>query len=518
MASLNHVCMWSAHGWVHVTAEEASRIHPGGTVSAHSGLFMCELCGQYVILTDGSIRERYSKHSAAEANKNCPERTFGSAYTPSYSAREYELPIRLLPGSSGFHFEIGLVRIPEEILQKQANRTVTITADNGQQFVFSFERLSKETITYLPLGNYPSTTYSIRSSEDLSRFWPQKVRCISGNGSIFDGQTGRLLPLDADVQIKKKYFLVTTRSYFYRSIKGLSLSKKCEQQVGWRNWYLYEIEASELNEEAAKFFLDLHCRLTDVPMELVPIWPIHIETPYLIKHNTDAIIMHISGSRHVQPKTFPYAFVETRFCRDGSQIVRVRCNDRQQLISAGSANVLQYLYLWNDTLADITPTPQILVCDSLNNELADREHYFVPKDSMMIISTPFDGIAIKKRADMIIEKIALPAQKRIAISNLQLGISVEVYQGLDLVWQTAFKKRKTISDNQDDALYQRLSSFVGSEVEIPHSFGAAAKRLKNYPQTTRWISLVTKKGKAPEKAVRYLINYVSQAFAMRKED
>ena len=48
MASLNHVCMWSEHGWVRVTAEEAAAKHPGGTVSAHSGLFMCELCGQYV--------------------------------------------------------------------------------------------------------------------------------------------------------------------------------------------------------------------------------------------------------------------------------------------------------------------------------------------------------------------------------------------------------------------------------------------------------------------------------------
>ena len=47
MASLTHVCMWSENGWKRITAEQASRLHPGGTVSAHSGLFMCELCGQY---------------------------------------------------------------------------------------------------------------------------------------------------------------------------------------------------------------------------------------------------------------------------------------------------------------------------------------------------------------------------------------------------------------------------------------------------------------------------------------
>lgn len=50
MASLTHVCVWSSKGWTHITPEEVARSHPGGSVSARSGLFMCELCGQYVRL------------------------------------------------------------------------------------------------------------------------------------------------------------------------------------------------------------------------------------------------------------------------------------------------------------------------------------------------------------------------------------------------------------------------------------------------------------------------------------
>ena len=57
-ASLTHVCRWSENGWKRITAEQAAKLHPGGTVSAHSGLFMCELCGQYVILTNGSVNKR----------------------------------------------------------------------------------------------------------------------------------------------------------------------------------------------------------------------------------------------------------------------------------------------------------------------------------------------------------------------------------------------------------------------------------------------------------------------------
>ena len=67
--ALTHVCMWSDNGWKRVTAEEAARLHPGGTVSARSGLFMCELCGQYVLLTDGAIQTRHFRHSAYEKSR-----------------------------------------------------------------------------------------------------------------------------------------------------------------------------------------------------------------------------------------------------------------------------------------------------------------------------------------------------------------------------------------------------------------------------------------------------------------
>ena len=75
MASLTHVCMWSDNGWKRITAEQAARLHPGGTVSAHSGLFMCELCGQYVILTDGDISLDLTHgllYDAARRKQICP--------------------------------------------------------------------------------------------------------------------------------------------------------------------------------------------------------------------------------------------------------------------------------------------------------------------------------------------------------------------------------------------------------------------------------------------------------------
>ena len=44
---LTHVAMWTNHGWQDITAENASA---HSKVSAHSGLFMCKICKQYVTL------------------------------------------------------------------------------------------------------------------------------------------------------------------------------------------------------------------------------------------------------------------------------------------------------------------------------------------------------------------------------------------------------------------------------------------------------------------------------------
>ena len=133
MASLNHVCMWEGHGWKRITAEEAAKRYPYGTIHADSGLFMCELCGQYVSLTNGSIRVRYFKHSRAEDEKTCPERTFGPGAYPTYSSTDHDLPIRICVSGnppSSFSLEMGLVRVPENLLEKNFKLTIYPKGDS----------------------------------------------------------------------------------------------------------------------------------------------------------------------------------------------------------------------------------------------------------------------------------------------------------------------------------------------------------------------------------------------------
>lgn len=70
--------MWEDNSWKRITIDKAVEIHPYGKVSANSGLFMCELCGQYVLLTEKGINRRHFRHDRAQKDKECPERILGS--------------------------------------------------------------------------------------------------------------------------------------------------------------------------------------------------------------------------------------------------------------------------------------------------------------------------------------------------------------------------------------------------------------------------------------------------------
>ena len=284
MASLTHVCMWSDNGWKRITAEQAAKLHPGGTVSAHSGLFMCELCGQYVSLTDGAVQTRHFRHSAYEKSKNCPERIFGAGYSISYGSQEHDLPIRITGvSSSSFRFEIGLIRVPIGSLCRDFCIEIKPKGVSATPYVFTKERLNYEGITYLPLGEKPFEKYTLNlknGSDKLLEFWPAEINGIDPEGTLFEKSSGKKLTYDADVEIEKEYYLLK-RGYFYRkSYSSIRIREIVQKQFGWESWTLYMVSASAFSEEAARFFLDFHCRLTDHPVSLQPVWPLFVEGNY----------------------------------------------------------------------------------------------------------------------------------------------------------------------------------------------------------------------------------------------
>lgn len=510
MASLTHVKMWSDHGWVPITAEEAASLHPDCTVSTHSGLFMCDLCGQHVGLTKEGINVRHFRHSSYEKSKNCPERTFGpGTMLPSYSPDAHELPIKICKVSdAGFSFEIGFLYLPAEILCAADIQTIEITPNGaGTSYLYSFERLNENSLTYLSVGDYPAQSYSICCDKSLKPFWPKTIRGIDPTGGMFDVKSGRMLPCDADVCIGKKYYLLTLRSLSSSRHKSVQIKQTCRKRFDWRCWYLYEVEASEYDEEAAKFFLDLHCRLTYKPLTIQPVWPLYIQAPFVIKHNSNLLVLCVKGDYIGQVKSHPRTYKQEYSCPHEGKVSKINGTGRQQLISVGrTREALQYLYAWKEPLPCVTEQPQVKVTDIRGALLETGETGRMPDKNTLVITAPYDGQIVVVQYGHIVERRNLISGIPTDVDSLKYGTQIIVLQGLDVVWSISFVRQRTECSVNDLLLLQRLSAMRGKTVAISHNLGALASRLERYPQTKQWLYSQIRSGRISQNALHSLRN------------
>ena len=506
MASLTHVSMWSEHGWKRITANEAARIHPGGNVSAASGLFMCELCGQYVILTDGDKNIRHFRHKISEKSKDCPERTFGSSVHMTYDARQYELPIRICNITDNqFDLELGLLYIPRPVLQAQEIQQVIIQplGNEDTSYVYSFERLNLETITYVYIGNIPAPKYQLSVEGELKNFWPKYVRGIDRSGSIFVQKTGKKLPYGADIQIENSYFLLSAKRICFDS-SDIEIEKICEKKILKDIWYIYKVKATAFTENAAQFFLDFHCRLTESHLSLWPVWPVYTKTPYVIQHDRDQLLIYICGGNDIIEKTFPEAMSREFSClTENSKVVEVYCNGRQQLISIGRTEVLEYTYFWREPLNKIMPKPVVEISDINGNALDSGVQYELPDQRILCVNAQFDGTVIILGDKIVQEKRILKAGARTEIDNIYFGTEIKITQGLDMIWSARYERKTEKVVRYDLDIARRLKSFHGKMIPISHEVGSTIGQLENYPEVKKWLYKRLRDGYISEDALRY---------------
>lgn len=508
MASLTHVCMWSDNGWKRITAEEAARLHPGGTVSAHSGLFMCELCGQYVTLTDGQKNTRHFRHSSYEKSKDCPERTSGVGYLISYGSQEHDLPIRITNiTSSSFSFEIGLIRAPISSLSKDFRVEIKPKGAFGVPHVFAKERLNSYGITYLPIGERPFEKYTLsfqNGSDKLREFWPAEVKGIDPNGTLFEKASGKKLSYDADVEIEKEYYLLKRGCIYRRSGNNIRIEEIMKKRFELETWTLYVVTVSTFSKDAARFYLDYHCRLTDRPVSLQPVWPLFVEGNYIVKHNQSSMYMLVEGNV-AAVKTFPSVTVrQLNYNSSQSKLYEVFCSGRQQLISAGRTQALQYTYLWKEPLDQVGLHPEVSVTDIAGAEVDPGETDTLPHDKTLRFKSTFDGELIIFNNNRVVDKRKLSADKYIELNGLSYGLGVQVVIGLDVIWQIDFKKQQPIVVNDEIEMLKRITNVSEATIPAPHSLRNMLAGMNCYPQVCQWIRKCIKNGTINEQSYRRL--------------
>lgn len=519
MASLTHVCMWSDNAWKQISAEEAAKMHPGGTVSACRGLFMCELCGQYVTLTDGKTKKRYFKHSASEKSKDCPERTSGVSYDASYDPQEHDLPIRICVDQSSFRFEIGLIRAPINSLSEDFCIKIkpegSFDERTSEGYSFRKERLNCNGITYLSIGERPFENYTLsfcNGIDELYAFWPVHIKGVAPEGSLFEKYSGKKLSYDADVEIKKSYYLLKRgyikRDYISKLDKSISILLILTKRFGSETWCLYEVFATEFNEAAAKFYLDFHCRLTDHPVSLQPVWPLFVEGNYTVKHNKDSMYMLVGGNVVEGIKTYPSARVHPFDSNVSQSRLRLYgiCTDKTQLISVGRTRALQYTYFWKEPLDREGVRPKVSVTDILGAEIATGETNTLPRNRILRIKSIFEGEIISSINNRIVDKRKIFADKYIEVDKLSYGWSVQVIIGLDIVWEIYFTKRKLSVANDEIEILKQITNVSGTTIPAPHSLRNILAGMNCYPQIYSLIRQWLKEGVVNEQSYRRLQN------------
>lgn len=516
MATLNHVSIWTEHGWKYITAEEASRRYLRTTVPASSGIFMCELCGQYVTFTINN----HFRHSSGYLDKICEERTHCDEYSCSSQTWEYNLPMRLIRNEDRFHLEVGFPPIPSTLLKANQDKTISIKAVGHEPRVYCVDRLYDDSICYLEFGGISSDRYQLEYPSYFSKYWPNQVEGINPVGTLFScnttSQSGKRISAMSDVMAGKTYFLLTTMVFLDCSDQsdGVTKTLVASKLDAGKMWGLYVIEVPKLTKEAALFFWNNgHYRLTDQPIKITPIWPLYIKTPNIIKHNKERMIIHLSGTHQFISKVLSYPHTETIIplsnleSNQGKMLILSNIG-RQQLIAIGSTNAQYYWYFWKEPLPASVDIESVSVTDRTGKVLSSGEQSVIPKDGIVRIMAPYDGFVIKLKRNKIVEKLQIKANRLISLHEIEFGNCLQVLQGLDVVWEVIFakpsKKIKTdITIGADIKIYRRLCAYKGKTTPIPHSLGAVAKKLTDYPLVRKWLYDAIRQGFASEKAIKY---------------
>lgn len=499
---LNHVYMWSEHGWKPITIKELDEMHPEGTISAYSGLLMCGICGQFVTRAAGDKYVHYFKHDKKEASKLCEERAKQYDAGIISLSREHDLPIRL----ASFHsieLEIGLLPIPKDISLNTRQQIIIIPKDSeDKSFLYSLSRIHRDCITYLPIGTSPASEYHIFIRDKIP-FWPSKVQGIPTEGALFHGKTRKKIPYDADVQVNCDYYLLTTR------IENVSDNGNITVQeiVPGYPWRLYRVRAVKMTRYAGNFFLRFHCRLTDNPVEIFPIWPVTIQTPYFIHHNKNELFMFLQGE--AKAKVFPSADMNGYPCGNG-KVIKVNCHDRQQLLCVGRTKILRYTYFWKDMLNNQAEIPAVTVTDFYGQSLKSGIKQEIPKKSQIKIKSEYDGFAEIEKDNKLLERRRITAEQQTIIQGIQFGYHIKIFQGLDCVWEILYERHKKEINCDERAILAKLNVNYGKRIRVPHALGATAEKLKNYPRVRQWLYQRIREGYMSEKAYRVFTDFIAK--------
>lgn len=492
---LTHVYYWESNvGYRPITVEEADKLYSHGcTVPAdRTSRFVCGICAQHVGLSKRrkGTGTRHFYHSRGEDDKECEDRAKAYSAVPvGYNC--HPMPLRIKVAHGSYLLELGFFHTPSSATSGPRCQKIIITDDNKQQHIYSFERLSLEGVTYLNVGNIPSTEYHLsydHPSSNLDRYWPSKTTGVNIRGSFFDCSTGKILYSGSKAYPYQDYYLLQRRSIGYVP-HGISYESIAETRTGsFTTWYLYKIHVQDFSASVARFFLERSIFLTEKPVVFYPIWPPYVEDPYFLYHHDPRIYFYMQGGDaelNIYPATI---YAQHQNLGDG-KLYRIYAASKEQLLSLGQSGAIGFSYLMTKPLDMVAAFPEVQIKSIDGNLIAEDTCNQLPKGKQIIIQAPFDGKVILLKNDKILEIRHIAAEEILTVDDLSFGCEVRIFQGCDAIRTIHFER---IEQNvniaaMDRQLVDRLRCCKGGSIPIPHSTAAAVLQLKQYTLTRQWL-------------------------------
>ena len=309
---------------------------------------------------------------------------------------------------------------------------------------------------------------------------------------------------DADIKVNTKYYLLTDKKI--SAPENVALKCLIDKNTFGNNWLLYEVEAVKLSEDAAKFFLNYHYRLTAEPVLIRPIYPIYTQDDEIIHCDSSKIFFYFSGNAKI--RFFPYS-KNVYSCKTGKfKIIEAEIDDHRQMIAVGRAQISKYLFVWKNLPSDEMTLSEIEVKDLNDKPVSSGVYNALPKDSILQVYSEFDYRIVISQDGIVKKKLFIKAGKIFDIADIKFGTEIKILQGLDCIFSANYKRKEKGISLNDDELFLQLKRGRGRKIKTPHTLGSFISKLKNYPKIQGWLYKSIRTGFVNEESYRLFRQFI----------
>lgn len=413
----------------------------------------CRLCGEDVSFVEASeCRCAFFRHTP-NPGKTCLEKSDGTWYGAvpvRQKAQRFDFFVRLDPQrlhgrNPSVTVEIAIPPIGDSERNELLVAGAQFVVRTGQQTLASYnaDRLSDGGRSYIQIGCCFAGKYNLSIEKEkracCSRFNNPSIDGFDECGMLFSMETGRRIPFRAEVYVGIPYVWVGKRGNAPWTISDVEAS--CVTQCP-NGWCAYRVKASRLSDYAIARFIKFGAALCERGDAAYPLWPCFVRRGDLVCLAPNERVFY--GVKADAPARGIFTDVgnEGKFC--GISVGDLSCPTPFLYSPYGEDGVVaRDVEIWKETFHGeaMEPSVEIWAPDSHDD---DRSVPFGVLDRLPIRRR----LGVRGRSEGFVEicslgglrqRRALKAQDMIAI-DVEWGMALAVYQGLDLVGEVVFKK------------------------------------------------------------------------------